>query len=145
MSEDLNELYQSIILDHNKAPRNYGLLDAPTHKAEGYNPICGDKIIVTLQLDTERFKEVRFQTASCAICKASASIMAVALRGKYLSELEVLEILLNKLLAGEELDGNALSTNSDLAALSGVSKFPSRIKCAKLPWQTLHSALKNPI
>ena len=88
MSDELHDLYQEIILDHNKRPRNYGALAHATHSAEGYNPLCGDKIEVFLRIDDDRIADIRFECASCAICKASASIMTVALDGKSLDEAE---------------------------------------------------------
>lgn len=143
MTEELQELYQSIIIDHNKSPRNYGLLEDPTHRAEGYNPICGDKVELSLRVDSDTIEAITFEAASCAICKASASLMTRALSGKKVSEVGKLESALLTMLAGKQVDEAALGVDSELLALSGVSKFPARIKCAQLPWETYRSALQN--
>ncbi|MEE2988820.1 MAG: SUF system NifU family Fe-S cluster assembly protein [Verrucomicrobiota bacterium] len=142
MSEDLNDLYQEIILDHNKRPRHYGALANATHEAEGYNPLCGDKIEVFLQLTGDVIEAIQFECASCAICKASASIMAEALVGKSISVGESLQVLVSRIL---KTDTNTvtLDLQGEIAALSGVRNFPARIKCATLPWHTYQAALRG--
>ncbi len=137
MSE-LEELYQNIILDHNKRPRHYGVLQAPTHKAEGYNPLCGDKVWVYLLIKDGRIEAINFEAACCAICKASASIMTVELLGKTLEEAARLQDRIQKLLTDSSLD--ASFPDNELQALAGVRKFPARIKCATLPWHTCRDA-----
>lgn len=134
---ELDELYQSIILDHNKRPRHYGALDEATHQAEGYNPLCGDKVQVYLKVQDQRIEAIQFEAASCAICKASASIMAEALWGKTLEDAAILQEKVQGLL-GER--NESIELESDLIALQGVRKFPARIKCATLPWNTYRKA-----
>ena len=136
---DINELYQSIILDHSKRPRGYGVLDGATHQADGYNALCGDKINVYLMLHENRIEEIAFESASCAICKASASMMMEELAGTSIDEVgEVLERV--RALLEEDVQDDS---QGDLSALQGVRKFPSRIKCATLPWETLRDAIES--
>jgi nitrogen fixation NifU-like protein len=143
MSDDLHDLYQDIILDHNKRPRHYGVLPGCTHTAAGYNPLCGDKIDVFLIVQGGRIEAVQFEAACCAICKASASMMTEALIGKSLAEAEAAFERVGDLLSTErELDAD-LSVDGEIAALAGVRKFPARIKCATLPWHTYIAALKG--
>ncbi|HAZ00356.1 MAG: SUF system NifU family Fe-S cluster assembly protein [Puniceicoccaceae bacterium] len=141
MSDELHDLYQEIILDHNKRPRHYGALAHATHSAEGYNPLCGDKIEVFLRIDDDRIADIRFECASCAICKASASIMTVALDGKSLDEAESTRSEVERILTTDT--EATLDTQGELAALAGVRKFPARIKCATLPWHTYQAALRG--
>ena len=141
MSDELHDLYQEIILDHNKRPRHYGALAHATHSAEGYNPLCGDKIEVFLRIDDDRIADIRFECASCAICKASASIMTVALDGKSLDEAESTRSEVERILTTDT--EVTLDTQGELAALAGVRKFPARIKCATLPWHTFQAALRG--
>lgn len=137
---ELDDLYQSIILDHNKRPRHYGVLAEATHQADGYNPLCGDKVQVFLQISEGRIEAIQFESASCAICKASASIMTQQLLGKSLDQAaqiqERAQLLLSEDVEGEDAD-------QDLVALQGVRKFPARIKCATLPWHTFEKALRS--
>lgn len=142
MSEDLHELYQSIILDHNKHPRHYGALDDATHHAEGYNPLCGDKIDVYLTVDEEGRMQVRFECASCAICKASASMMMAALNGEGVDVYTSIRDQVRRIL-DLDTDLGMSKSDSDLYALSGVRKFPARLKCASLPWSTFEAALQQ--
>ena len=141
MPEERNTLYQEIILEHNKRPRNYGVLSTATHKAEGYNPLCGDRVSVFVQIQNDRIVGLRFQCASCAICKASASIMMEALQGQSIAEADAIREEAERLLTSDF----CLTTDcdSDIAALSGVRQFPARIKCAILPWDTLVNALRD--
>ena len=141
MSDELHDLYQEIILDHNKRPRHYGALAHATHSAEGYNPLCGDKIEVFFRIDDDRIADIRFECASCAICKASASIMTVALDGKSLDEAESTRSEVERILTTDT--EATLDTQGELAALAGVRKFPARIKCATLPWHTYQAALRG--
>jgi len=141
MSDELHDLYQEIILDHNKRPRHYGALAHATHSAEGYNPLCGDKIEVFLRIDDDRIADIRFECASCAICKASASIMTVALDGQSLDEAESTRSEVERILTTDT--EVTLDTQGELAALAGVRKFPARIKCATLPWHTYQAALRG--
>lgn len=134
---ELDDLYQSIILDHNKRPKHYGALVGATHQAEGYNPLCGDKVQVFLQISEGRIEAVQFECASCAICKASASMMTQQLLGKTLDEATRIQDRV-QLLLSEEVE--SVDTDEDLVALQGVRKFPARIKCATLPWHTFEKA-----
>ncbi|HBR93064.1 MAG TPA: SUF system NifU family Fe-S cluster assembly protein [Opitutae bacterium] len=141
MSDDLHDLYQSIILDHNKRPRHYGVLAEATHHAEGYNPLCGDKITVFLRIVDDRIEAIQFEAACCAICKASASMMADALQGQSLSEGESLREGVSRILDPSTDESPSLDTSGELASLAGVRQFPARIKCATLPWHTYQAAL----
>ncbi len=141
MSDELHDLYQEIILDHNKRPRHYGALSSATHTAEGYNPLCGDKIEVFLQIEDGRIAAIQFECASCAICKSSASMMMAALDGQSLDEAESIRAAVERIL---KTDTEAtLDAQGELAALAGVRKFPARIKCATLPWHTYEAALRG--
>jgi nitrogen fixation NifU-like protein len=140
---DLSELYQEVILDHNKRPRNFCKLEGANRSAEGYNPLCGDQITVYLQLEDEAIKDISFQGSGCAISKASASMMTASLKGKTKSEAEALFAKVHKMLTGEpEAKANADELGK-LAVLSGVCEFPTRVKCATLAWHTLRVALKG--
>jgi len=140
---DLRELYQEVILDHNKKPRNFHKLEAANRSAEGYNPLCGDQFTVYLQLEDDVIRNISFQGSGCAISKASASIMTSSLKGKTKAEAEVLFDRVHKMLTGE-LDPTAgLHELGKLEVLSGVCEFPTRVKCASLAWHTLHAALKG--
>lgn len=139
----LRDLYQEVILDHNKSPRNFRIMQQPTRSVEGYNPLCGDHYTIFVQVDGDVIKDVSFQGAGCAISKASASVMSSVLKGKTTKEAEALFSDFHKLVTGN-LDGDeALDRLGKLAAFSGVSEFPARVKCASLPWHTLHAALAS--
>ena len=142
MSEDLNDLYQGIILDHNKRPRHYGALANATHVAEGYNPLCGDRIEVFLQLSGDQIEAIQFECASCAICKASASIMAESLVGQSLLVGESIQDSVNRILK-TDTKISTIDVQGEIVALSGVRNFPARIKCATLPWHTYQAALRG--
>ncbi len=136
---ELDELYQAIILEHNKRPRHYGPLEAATHQAEGYNPLCGDRVTVQLSLREGRIDALRFESASCAICRASASLMAEALQGAPAETAASLGSRVDALLGPDGPE--PVESDGELAALAGVRRFPARVKCARLPWQTLRDAL----
>lgn len=139
---DLRELYQQVILDHNKNPRNFREMDDASRRAEGYNPLCGDHYTVFLKLDGDTIHEVSFTGNGCAISKASASVMSATVKGKTKQQAEELFETFHKLVKG---DAGDLSTAElgRLAAFSGVSEFPARVKCASLAWHTLKSALEG--
>ena len=140
---DLSELYQQVILDNNKSQRHFQKLEGANRKAEGYNPLCGDKVTVYLKVQGEVIKEITFQCSGCAISKASASMMTDSLKGKSIAEAEVLFDRVHKMLTGE-LDPKADALDlGKLVALSGVRHFPVRVKCATLSWHTFHAALKG--
>ena len=137
---DLGELYQQVILDHNRNPRNFKRIEAANRKAEGNNPLCGDRIQLYVQLDGDRITDIGFQMpqgAGCAISKASASLMTDAVKGKQAAEAESLFQGFREMLAG------GANAPGKLAVFCGVRAFPSRIKCANLAWHALHAALQN--
>lgn len=137
---DLTDLYQQIIVDHNRSPRNFRRIENPTREAEGFNPLCGDKLKLYLQLDGNVVSDAAFEGSGCAISVASASLMTEALIGKDVAEAEALFQTMRDLFqSGDaEVDLDALGK---LGALAGVRAFPSRIKCANLCWHALHAAL----
>jgi nitrogen fixation NifU-like protein len=139
---DLRDLYQQIILDHNRNPRNYRELADATKRVEGYNPLCGDHYTVFVNVDGDVIKEVTFTGNGCAISKSSASVMTTAVKGKRTEEAEKLFEVFHKLVTGDEA-GLSEAELGRLAAFSGVSEFPARVKCAMLPWHTMHSALQG--
>lgn len=142
---DLMDLYQELILDHNKKPRNFGALESASHHADGDNPLCGDEIHLELSLKDDRVEDVAFQGAGCAISTASASLMTDAIRGKTLQEIHALSAAVRKMLKGEEPENAAnLPDLGKLEALSGIRAYPMRVKCATLAWHTLEAALEHP-
>jgi nitrogen fixation NifU-like protein len=137
---DTKQLYQEVILDHNKKPRNWGTLPDPTHKAEGVNPLCGDHIHLTVKLDDDVVGAINFEGESCAICKASASMMTTAVKGKRRADAEQLVQEFRDMATGKlDLD-HARHHLGRLTVFSGVRDLPTRVKCAILPWHTLHAA-----
>ncbi|MEO0972113.1 MAG: Fe-S cluster assembly sulfur transfer protein SufU [Pseudomonadota bacterium] len=138
---DLTDLYKDLIIDHNKSPRNFGRLDPSTHSADGFNPLCGDKLSVYLNLDAnQRIDDITFEGAGCAISIASASLMTEHLKGRTVAEAEQVFEQMHALLTDEHAAADPASLGK-LAALSGVRAYPSRVKCATLCWHTVHSAL----
>lgn len=137
---DLRELYQEVILDHCKKPRNFHEMDEANRRLEGYNPLCGDKVTVYLQVKDDLVQNVSFQGEGCAISTASASLMTELVKGKSLEEAEVIFRRFQDLVTGKS-DGSA--DMGKLAVFAGVGKFPMRVKCATLPWHTLRAALKQ--
>ena len=140
---DLRELYQEVILDHNKRPRNFRVPDPVNRKAEGYNPLCGDKITVFLYVDGDVIKDVGFQGTGCAISKASASMMTDALKGKTLQEAEAFFDRFHNMLTAPATADAEMSALGKLAVLSGVREYPMRVKCASLAWHTLKAAMQS--
>ncbi|HEY6106733.1 MAG TPA: SUF system NifU family Fe-S cluster assembly protein [Anaeromyxobacteraceae bacterium] len=139
MSAELDDLYQEVILDHGRRPRNFRPLPDATARAEGLNPLCGDHYTVYVKLDGDRIADVSFEGAGCAISKASASLMTSALKGKTVAEAEDTFRRFHAMVAGGDR-GQAESLGK-LAVLKGVCDFPTRVKCASLVWHTLHNAL----
>ena len=140
---DLRELYQEVILDHNKKPRNFQVLEGANRRAEGYNPLCGDQITVYLELEDDVIRDVSFQGAGCAISKASASMMTASLKGKTRAEAEALFERFHQMVTGAG-DGAADPAElGKLAVFAGVCAFPVRVKCATLAWHTLRAALNG--
>ena len=141
MSE-LQELYQSLILDHNRSPRNFGTLEGADRHAEGYNPLCGDQVALDLRLDGDRIADIKFSGNGCAISKASASLMTTAVKGKTLAEAEALFSGFHGLVTGTAVPEDPKKTLGKLAIFAGVAEFPVRVKCATLAWHALHDAMK---
>ena len=133
-------LYQEVILDHNKKPRNYGSLSDASHKAEGLNPLCGDHIWVSLKLQGEVVENIRFEGEGCAICKASASMMTATVKGKNIQQAEQLVHEFRDMTTGKLDTATHPHHLGRLSVFSGVRDLPSRVKCAILPWHTLHAA-----
>jgi nitrogen fixation protein NifU and related proteins len=138
---ELGDLYQEIILEHSKAPRNYRKPPAANQEAEGYNPLCGDRCTVYINMDGDAIRDIGFQGSGCAISRASASMMTQILKGKTKAEAVDLFEQFHKLVTGEEKAIAQAADLGKLAAFAGVSKFPARVKCATLAWHTLQSAL----
>jgi len=139
---DAKALYQEVILDHNRKPRNYGELEHPSHHAEGVNPLCGDHITMGLDIAGETIARIAFHGDSCAICKASASMMSATVKGKTVSESETLiREFLDMATGKRELD--QLPHIGRLAVFAGVRELPMRVKCAILPWHTLQAAFNS--
>ena len=136
---DLRELYQEVILDHNKSPRNFRELDGADRHADGYNPLCGDKLAVYVNLDDDVITDVSFLGSGCAISKASASLMTDAVKGKTLVEAQRLFEKFHRMVTGGEDDVDQDELGK-LAVLAGVRDYPTRIKCASLAWHTLRAA-----
>ncbi len=143
MSDALRELYQEVLLDHYRRPRNAGPLAEATHEAEGNNPLCGDRIKVQLGLDGERLDRVAFEGSGCAISTAAASLMTEAVKGKTRSEAEDLFREFQRMLTAPTPPADAEERLGKLAIFEGVREFPVRVKCATLAWHTLHAALQN--
>jgi len=139
---DLRDLYQEVILDHNRRPRNFGPLATANHRAEGSNPLCGDKVTVLLDLEAGRIRDVAFQGAGCAISTASASLMTEALKGQTVEEARRLFHVFHDLLTtGQAGDREGSPELGKLAVFTGVREYPMRVKCATLAWHTLIAAL----
>jgi nitrogen fixation protein NifU and related proteins len=134
---DLRDLYQDVILDHNKRPRNFGPLSGANRQAEGHNPLCGDRVTVSLEMEGDRIKDIAFEGAGCAISTASASLMTEALKGKRVEEARALFQDFHELVTKGEADADV----GKLAVLGGVREYPMRVKCATLAWHTLQAAL----
>jgi nitrogen fixation NifU-like protein len=142
MDPELAALYQDVIIDHNKSPRNYRELDPPRKEADGYNPLCGDRLTVYLHVRDDRIEEVSFRGSGCAISLASASLMTESLKGKTVDEARAIFARMHALLTDSEAADDDIELGK-LEALAGVRAYPSRVKCATLAWHTLESALSN--
>lgn len=143
MNEDLGELYQEVILEHSKAPRNYRKPQDANREAEGYNPLCGDRCTVFLDVEGDAIKDIGFQGSGCAISRASASMMTQSVKGKSKAEAARLFEEFHRLVTGDEKAMASAQEMGKLAVFAGVSKFPARVKCATLAWHTLQSALEG--
>lgn len=140
---DLRELYQELILDHSKRPRNFRKLAGASRRVEGYNPLCGDKITVYLALENDRVRDISFEGAGCAISTSAASVMTESVKGKTRSEAEALFESFHRLVTGKPQATADAPPLGKLAVFSGVSEFPVRVKCATLAWHTLRAALNG--
>jgi nitrogen fixation NifU-like protein len=139
---DIKDLYQEIIVDHNRSPRNFGSLPEADRVLEGYNPLCGDRLKLYLNLAGDRIADIRFDASGCAISVASASLMTEAMKGKSIEEARDLFRSFHELVAGARAPTD-VSGLGKLAALAGVREYPARVKCATLCWHTLNSALSG--
>jgi nitrogen fixation NifU-like protein len=137
---DLKDLYRDVIVDHNRHPRNFREIPDADRRADGYNPLCGDKLTVFVKLDGERIADVSFNGSGCAISVASASLLTESVKGKTIAEAEQLFSQMHQLLTRDDADVDVPSLGK-LGALSGVREFPARVKCASLCWHTLDAAL----
>jgi len=142
MSE-LSELYQQVILDHNKKPRNFHKLENANRTADGYNPLCGDQLKVYLHVEDDQVQEVSFEGSGCAISKASASMMTQAVKGKTKQEAETLFKEFHRMATGELDEESEPNHLGKLKIFAGVRDFPARVKCATLSWHTMHAALNE--
>jgi nitrogen fixation protein NifU and related proteins len=140
---DLRDLYQDVILEHSKTPRNFRELPAANHKAEGFNPLCGDRFTVYVTLDGDTIRDVGFQGSGCAISKSSASMMTQSVKGKTLAEAEKIFERFHEMVTGHTPAPGNESELGKLTVFSGVSEFPVRVKCATLAWHTLNAALEG--
>ena len=137
---DLRDLYQEVIVDHNRSPRNFGELDPPRKALEGFNPLCGDRLTLYLDLDGDQISDIKFSGSGCAISIASASLMTEGVKGKSLQEAETVFADFHELLTGADAEID-LNRMGKLAVLAGVRDYPSRVKCATLCWHTLHALM----
>ena len=143
VSQELRELYQELILEHSKKPRNFHVLEHANHSAEGFNPLCGDKIKLYLEIEGDRIKDISFQGSGCAISKASTSMMTTSVKGKTAAEARELFGEFHKMIAGESSARFDQTKLGKLSVFSGVSEFPVRVKCATLAWHTLRAGLES--
>ena len=141
MNDELKELYQQVILDHNKNPRNFRKIDPATHSSEGLNPLCGDHVYIYLDVQDGIIKDISFEGNGCAISKSSASIMTAELKGKTIEEAELLFQQFHDMVTGKLDDPEQIEELGKPAIFLGVRDFPVRVKCASLAWHTMHAAL----
>ena len=139
MFDELSDLYQQVILDHSKRPRNFGPLEGANRTAEGHNPLCGDHVTLFLRIDADTIKDVHFTGDGCAISKASASLLTESLKGKHKDEVKTLFDKVHHMVTSGQINGDL----GKLAAFAGVHKFPARVKCAILPWHAAIAAVEG--
>jgi nitrogen fixation NifU-like protein len=140
---DLRELYQEVILDHNKRPRNFRMIESPTRVAKGHNPLCGDRLTLYLSIDGDRIVDIAFEGSGCAISKASASLMTEAVKGKTVAEAEALFERFHDLVTSPPDEPVTTNGLGKLAVFAGVREFPVRVKCASLAWHTMKNAVED--
>ena len=143
MTSELRELYQQVILDHNRKPRNFRRLAQPTRRAEGHNPLCGDHVSVEVKVEDGTIRDIAFQGSGCAISQAAASMMTGSLQGQTVAAAETLFGRFHRMLTEGGPEPEGTDALGKLAVFAGVREFPSRIKCATLPWHTAHAALSG--
>ena len=143
MNPELRDLYQQVIVDHGKRPRNFHKLSSATHHAEGFNPLCGDRVDIHVEIEDGTIQDLSFEGVGCAICKASTSLMTQAVVGKTTEDVDSLFRGFHAMLTEQPQDGTNAGQLGKLAVFSGVCKFPMRVKCATLPWHTLLAALEG--
>jgi len=142
MFDDLRDLYQEVIFDHNRNPRNFRVIEDADRTVEGFNPLCGDRLTLYIKLDGDKIVDASFQGSGCAISTASVSLMTEIIKGKTIDEAEELFEKFHEMTTGKDEDVQ-LETMGKLAVLAGVREYPARVKCATLAWHTLDAALKN--
>ncbi|MCF6251845.1 MAG: SUF system NifU family Fe-S cluster assembly protein [Methylococcaceae bacterium] len=142
MFDDLRDLYQEVIFDHNRSPRNFRVMENADREVEGFNPLCGDRLTLFLKMDSDKIVDASFQGSGCAISTASVSLMTEIVKGKTEAEAETLFKQFHEMTTGKEENVN-LEAIGKLAVLAGVREYPARVKCATLAWHTLDAALKN--
>lgn len=140
---DLKDLYRDVIVDHNRSPRNFRKIDPPRKTAEGFNPLCGDKLNVYVRMDGDKIEDIAFEGSGCAISVASASLMTETLKGKTADQAQDYFACMHSLLTDGEVQCSDMASLGKLAALSGVREFPTRVKCATLCWHTMKNALEG--
>jgi nitrogen fixation NifU-like protein len=140
---DLRELYQEVILDHNKRPRNFRMIESPTRVAKGHNPLCGDRLTLYLSIDGDRIADIAFEGSGCAISKASASLMTEAVKGKTVAEAEALFERFHDLVTSPPDEPVTTNGLGKLAVFAGVREYPARVKCASLAWHTMKNAVED--
>ena len=140
---ELRDLYQEVILEHSKAPRNFKKLSSANHRAEGFNPLCGDRFTVYLDVDGDTVRDIAFEGSGCAISKASASMMTQTVKGKTIAEAERLLNNFHKFVTTQDHMESDAADLGKLAVFSGVAEFPARVKCATLAWHTLQAAIED--
>ena len=143
MLDQIRDLYQEVVFDHNRNPRNFRIMEDANRKIEGFNPLCGDRITLYVKVIDGKIEDVSFQGAGCAISTASASLMTEIVQGKTEQEAEQLFELFHRITTGKNGDEINLEDLGKLAVLAGVRAYPARVKCATLAWHSLQSALKN--
>jgi nitrogen fixation protein NifU and related proteins len=140
---DLRELYQEVILDHNRRPRNFRMIESPTRVAKGHNPLCGDRLTVYLNIEGNRIADIAFEGSGCAISKASASLMTEAVKGKTVAEAEALFQRFHNLVTSPSDEPVTTNGLGKLAVFAGVREYPVRVKCASLAWHTMKNAVED--
>lgn len=143
INSELKELYQQVILDHNRNPKNFGKLEDPNHDAEGFNPLCGDHVHVYLHLDGDVITGISFEGGGCAISKSSTSLMTQMLKGKTIKEAEEIFERFHDMVTGKTAEDDEFDDLGKLAVFQGVREFPVRVKCATLAWHTVIAAIKD--